>query len=144
MQQLKWELLEEVFAAAPEPETMQDIAAQIGTRQGELETFRYRHFLELKALCQPDQVQKFRALFHEIYPPEAHPAPGSPAQSPGQRRQQPQPPPEALAACQNHSQGSSCQFTGPRGNVAGNCQWINNKFACVPDGGPPAGPPPKP
>ena len=129
MQQLKRELLEEVFASAPESETMQNIAEQIGTRQAELETLRYRHFLELKSLCQPEQVQKFRALFHEISPPEAHPAPGRPPQS---GPQGPPPPPEAIAACQNRNQGSSCQFTGPRGNVAGTCQRVNNQLVCVP------------
>lgn len=140
MQQLKRELLEEVFASAPDQETMQNLAAEIGTNQAALETLRYRHFLELKSLCQPDQAQKFRALFHEIYPPEAHPDPARPPQSPGgQPGQRPQPPQGAIAACQGQNQGNTCQFTGHHGSMTGVCQWLGNQLACVPEGNRPAG-----
>ena len=143
IQQLKRELLDEVFASTPNLETMQNIAEEIGTNQAELETLRYHHFLELKALCQPDQVKKFRALFHEIYPPETHPDPARPPQT-GTSEQRPQPPQKAIDACQGKLQGNSCQFTGLRGIVTGTCRTIGNQLACVPQDGPPGSPPPKP
>jgi hypothetical protein len=50
------------------------------------------------------------------------------------------PPPEALAACSDHSEGDSCNFSGRRGNdVEGTCIVPRNEegLACAPDGGPP-------
>ncbi|MCB0154173.1 MAG: hypothetical protein KDF65_05195, partial [Anaerolineae bacterium] len=47
------------------------------------------------------------------------------------------PPPEALEACTGQSQGSTCQFTAPRGQVIGTCALVQQHLACVPVGGPP-------
>ena len=144
-QQLKRALIEHVFAASPDTEKMQAIAEEIGAKQIELETLRYTHFLELKALCEPGQLERFQALFHEIFPPQ----PGGQLQPGGQPQPQgmlpgqgPQPPQEAITACLGKNQGDSCQFTGPRGMVTGTCQNIGNQLACVPEGSPPGGPPP--
>jgi hypothetical protein len=49
------------------------------------------------------------------------------------------PPPEAIAACQNKSQGDACAFTAPGGaTITGTCRVVQGVLACVPGGGPPA------
>ncbi|MCB0154134.1 MAG: DUF1566 domain-containing protein [Anaerolineae bacterium] len=47
------------------------------------------------------------------------------------------PPPEAIEACTGQSQGASCQFTAPRGQITGTCAHLQQQVACVPAGGPP-------
>ncbi|MCC6297888.1 MAG: glycosyltransferase family 39 protein [Anaerolineales bacterium] len=63
---------------------------------------------------------------------------GQPA-SPSQPSSQPQqgPPPQALAACENQTQGSACSFTRPNGNtIGGSCVTPPNmdQLACAPQG----------
>ncbi|MCC6299430.1 MAG: glycosyltransferase family 39 protein [Anaerolineales bacterium] len=76
---------------------------------------------------------------------------GQPA-SPSQSSSQPQqgPPPQALAACENQTQGSACSFTRPNGDtINGSCITPPNtdQLACAPqgmipqNGGAPAGGP---
>lgn len=156
-QQLKRELFEEVFASSPDTEKLQGIAEEIGAKQAELETLRFTHFLELKSLCQPEQSEKFQALFREIYPPQNPPDPGrspQPAEPPrsgspppqppeeGRPGQSPQPPQEAINACQGKNQGDSCQFAGLQRTVTGTCRNIDRQLVCVPKRESPAGPPP--
>ncbi len=48
------------------------------------------------------------------------------------------PPPEAIQACQNKSQGDACAFTAPGGaTITGTCGMVQDIPACVPGGGPP-------
>ena len=48
------------------------------------------------------------------------------------------PPAEAATACSGESSGSSCSFTGARGEtISGTCNNTPNGLACVPVGGPP-------
>ncbi|MBN1991763.1 MAG: DUF1566 domain-containing protein [Anaerolineae bacterium] len=47
------------------------------------------------------------------------------------------PPPEAIAACSGQSQGASCRFTGPHGEITGTCSQIQQQLARVPAGGRP-------
>jgi hypothetical protein len=49
-----------------------------------------------------------------------------------------QPPQEAIDACTGQTQGASCQFSAPHGEVAGTCNLILSQLACVPAGGPPS------
>jgi hypothetical protein len=49
------------------------------------------------------------------------------------------PPAEAVEACNGLSEGSTCQFTTPRGSVTGDCLPVGTQLACVPEGGPPGG-----
>jgi hypothetical protein len=59
---------------------------------------------------------------------------------PGER---PRPPREATEACDGAGAGDSCSFQGRRGEqVVGTCELIDQVMACVPEGGPPTGPPP--
>ena len=55
------------------------------------------------------------------------------------RREQRQPPQEALAACSGKSEYNSCSFMAPHGNLSGSCRIIQGNLACVPTGHP--GPP---
>lgn len=49
------------------------------------------------------------------------------------------PPPEAIEACSNRSEGEACSFTGRRGDMTGVCfapPRDNAELACAPEGGP--------
>lgn len=70
---LKEAMLEEVFAAAPDTQKADQLAADIGVRQAELERLRFQHFLALKSLFQPEQTEKFRSLIQDIFRPPAPP-----------------------------------------------------------------------
>ncbi len=52
------------------------------------------------------------------------------------------PPQEAITACSSASTGSSCSFNTPNGTITGTCGTPPNatQLACMPAGGPPAGP----
>jgi hypothetical protein len=46
------------------------------------------------------------------------------------------PPPEAIAACKGKSEGTTVQFTTPRGKtLKGVCKVINGTLTAVPEGG---------
>lgn len=48
------------------------------------------------------------------------------------------PPPQAIQACQNKSQGAACTFTARGGaTITGTCRMVRNVLACVPGGAPP-------
>jgi hypothetical protein len=49
------------------------------------------------------------------------------------------PPVEAVEACNGLSEGTQCEFTSPRGTVAGTCFPVEAQLVCVPEGGPPGG-----
>jgi hypothetical protein len=47
------------------------------------------------------------------------------------------PPPEALSACEEKSQGADCSFEAPMGEITGECRRVpEGQTACVPAGGP--------
>jgi hypothetical protein len=51
------------------------------------------------------------------------------------------PPPEAIEACADLSEGAACSFTGRRGDASGICfapPRDDAELACAPEGGPPA------
>lgn len=61
-----------------------------------------------------------------------------PDQRSGNRRG---PPPQAIEACANQSEGAACSFTGRRGEVEGSCiapPQDQDELACAPEGGPPS------
>jgi hypothetical protein len=46
------------------------------------------------------------------------------------------PPPEAVEACEDKSEGSAVEFTGPRGEkIKATCKLIDGRLAAVPDDG---------
>lgn len=145
---VKEAIMQEVFAASPDSAKVKTLATELGAKQAELEELRFQHFLALKAVCQPEQLEKFQALFHEFFPPPNPPGEGRPPQ-PGPIQEQGRPqapgvPREAIEACQGKSQDNSCQFTAPHGNVNGTCQAFGTQLACVPKNGGIKKPPPAP
>jgi hypothetical protein len=45
------------------------------------------------------------------------------------------PPPEAVAACTDAQEGTSCSFIGRRDDsVSGTCEFKRDDFVCVPEG----------
>ena len=61
--------------------------------------------------------------------------------APGDRGRPQGPPPEAIQACADLSQGDACSFTGRRDDVvSGTCIVLpsgDEGLACAPEGGPP-------
>ena len=58
---------------------------------------------------------------------------------PGERTP-PEPPPQAIAACQDKSEGASVAMSTPRGDsVQAVCQRVGGRLVAVPEGGPPTG-----
>lgn len=52
----------------------------------------------------------------------------------GQARQPPQPPREALQACQSLVKGAACEFSMPRGKISGRCDAPEGRpLACRPN-----------
>lgn len=51
------------------------------------------------------------------------------------------PPKEAIDACKGKSEGTSVEFTSPRGKVKGTCKSMNGQMVAVPEGGAPPPPP---
>ena len=51
----------------------------------------------------------------------------------------PGPPPEAVEACANQTEGAQCSFSGRRGDeLTGQCSTTpKGEMACMPEGGPP-------
>jgi hypothetical protein len=47
----------------------------------------------------------------------------------------------AIETCNGSSEGSSCQFTAPRGTITGTCQLAQAQFVCAPEGRLPQGAP---
>ena len=64
------------------------------------------------------------------------------AQPSSQSGEQRGPPPEALEACADQTEGAACSFSGRRGDVTGSCMVSpkgEDELACAPEGGPPGG-----
>lgn len=151
--QLKRAMLDELFSSPPNLAKVEELTEEIGEKQEELEQLRFQHFLALKSLCQPEQVEKLRALIEEIvhppmppgserppgqseppmeFPPGSAPPGGSPRRESSQGLLEP--PREAIQACSGKKQRDTCEFTAPHGTVTGTCRKIQNQLACVPEG----------
>lgn len=53
----------------------------------------------------------------------------------GDNRDRRGPPAEAISACDGSSEGSDCNFSGPRGDtISGSCRSHNDQLACTPSG----------
>lgn len=63
---LKGELFSELSAAQPDTLRMERLAVEIGDRQTELEKTTFRHFLNLKKHCTPEQQEKLHSLFGRL------------------------------------------------------------------------------
>lgn len=70
---LKRELSEEVFKETQNQVEVEKFIEQIGQLEMKMEKEKFKHFLELKSICTPEQQQKFREIFKEIMPPRKGP-----------------------------------------------------------------------
>ncbi len=71
---LKRELSGEIFNETQNQTEVEKRIEQIGQLEMQMEREKFKHFLELKSVCNPEQQQKFREIFKEIMPPrQGHP-----------------------------------------------------------------------
>ncbi len=63
---LKREIMDELFLPSPDSSKVAGISENIGEKQAQLERLNFYHFLELKAICQPGQEEKFRRLIRDL------------------------------------------------------------------------------
>ena len=42
------------------------------TKQAEIEKITFNHFLDLKEICEPDQLEGLKKLMHKLYTPSRH------------------------------------------------------------------------
>lgn len=64
-------------------------------------------------------------------------APAWGSEGPQERAGRREPPPEAVEACKNKSEGEIVEFTSPRGDkIKATCRQIGGQLAAVPEGGP--------
>jgi Spy/CpxP family protein refolding chaperone len=158
--QLRKAMMDELFSSSPDTQKAHKLAEEIGAKYVEQERLLFNHFLELKAVCQPAQQEKFQALMRDLLemmtppelpgPPRAA-RPGEPPRGPGERGAQtfgrptnlpPQEMPrEVVDACDGKRAGDACEFVTPRGETwTGSCrQTIQNFLVCAPEGNPPPG-----
>ena len=154
--QLRKTMTDELFSSSPDTQKAHKLAEEIGAKHAEQERLMFHHFLELASVCQPAQREKFQALMRELLemlkPPEppgppGEARPGEPPWGPGERGAQTfgrpsdlpprELPWEIVEACDGKREGDSCEFVTLRGDTkTGNCQTIQNRLACISEGGP--------
>lgn len=52
--------------SSTEIDTNDSLVTQINTYQKEIEITNYNHFIEIKKICKPEQLEKFNALTNEL------------------------------------------------------------------------------
>ncbi len=87
---LKEQLQNELFAVAPDTTKMATLANRIGGLEAEFERQVYRHFLELKALCRPDQYPKLEMVLNDLLS-ASRPRPRAKPDNPPDDRRPPRP-----------------------------------------------------
>lgn len=60
------DIVDELFAPAPDTVRIRELAAAIGHQQAEFEGGSFATFLEIKRICNPDQQTKFRHLIADL------------------------------------------------------------------------------
>ncbi|MCF8307174.1 MAG: periplasmic heavy metal sensor [Ignavibacteriales bacterium] len=74
IRRLKKEMFDEVLADVSEPEISDSLLTLSQSKQNQVERLTFKHFLELKKICSPEQQTKLRRIFHRLFIPK----PGSP------------------------------------------------------------------
>jgi hypothetical protein len=82
IRRIKKQMFDGVLQDSPQPELSEALLAQAQQKQAEIEKLTFQYFLDLRALCRPDQQRKLRVLIDEIFR-------GAPA---GRNDGRPQPP----------------------------------------------------
>ncbi|MDK9700942.1 MAG: hypothetical protein OEM52_12410 [bacterium] len=66
LHQLRTKMVDELFKTIPNTDSLNGYAMQMGVVQAEFEKNVFRHFLDLKAICRPDQLPKLKTTLTEI------------------------------------------------------------------------------
>jgi periplasmic protein CpxP/Spy len=66
IQDIKKTMMDELFAGQPDEQKLEALAQQIGEMEGRREMLVNRHFMELKAVCRPEQREKLQHLLHRV------------------------------------------------------------------------------
>ncbi len=72
------EMLNELTASQPDQEKLGNLAKEMGDLHEKLKMKTFNHFLELKALCSPEQEKKLNRFFMDIRERNPHPRRNSP------------------------------------------------------------------
>lgn len=67
MNELKRQVLDEVFKEHPDIQKADEIAMQIGQTESELSKLFFQHFLQVKSISNPDQQKKMQVLFKDFF-----------------------------------------------------------------------------
>lgn len=64
--QLTKQILDEVFIPNPDSVKIQKLNNKIGKQQTEFERYLFKHILELKSYCNPEQQEKLKLFFYDV------------------------------------------------------------------------------
>jgi hypothetical protein len=111
-------------------------------KNGTSEAYPTGHGPQGDAIRITNYVRCVRGAATSITPPTSEADGGSTATDssintsvPGEFSNLPQPPQEAVNACDNSLLGDTCQFTSPSGLIEGSCTSVHDLLACVPEKG---------
>ena len=91
MQSMKRELMDMVFEDKVDTTKVDDLIARIGDKQSQLERLTFDHFLELKAFCEDNQVDKLKQIIGDFFRQNQPPGLGNRPLPPGEGRRPPRP-----------------------------------------------------
>ena len=66
MHGIRLDLLDELFAADPDPAAMEQMLKDLENKQGQFEAGLYRHFEQLRDVCDPQQAQELRLMLIDL------------------------------------------------------------------------------
>ncbi|MBD3289491.1 periplasmic heavy metal sensor [candidate division KSB1 bacterium] len=84
IRRVKRQMFDEVLAENPQPTISDSLLNLAQEKQAQIEKLTFRHFLDLKKLCKPEQQDKLRLLMHELFR-QPHPGGDAGHQPPGRR-----------------------------------------------------------
>jgi protein CpxP len=67
IRQLKKQMFDEVLQDNPQPMLSDSLLRLAQEKQANLEQLTFKHFLDLKKLCKPEQRDKLKLLMHEVF-----------------------------------------------------------------------------
>lgn len=86
MRGLRHDLFAQLSVESPDEEKVEQLTNQIGRAQSELEKLTFKHFTELKNLCNDEQQKRLSSLISELLPGRRPPPPHRPGEPPPPRR----------------------------------------------------------
>ncbi len=99
------QMMGELFATTPDTARVRQLSLELGEKQAEFELGVYRHFEDVKSICQPDQQEQLKGLILDAlrskFPPPMEDGPRGERRKPRDRQapglrdnNRPPPPPE--------------------------------------------------